>query len=306
MRFWKVWSCAAALVGSLAGTAQAQYQGYGCVNAPVVQFVEESEGPCKAGIMGGASLYILRPYHNNNAAFIVDSGIGTANPTQTTEDFDWNFKVAPAVWLGWSSACGVGFRGRYFHFDHASESIDRILTAGEAETMSISGPKDLSPTTPLSPRGFESPGVLLRGPNGTPLGQDNLTFNSDLRLQTIDAEATYAFDHGHFAMLVAVGGRYVQMHQNYRASLTNTVADDTFEFATLEAGRNFYGAGPTSPGKAAGNSVVPACASSATYGAACSSGARITRLSSRSSLPSRSRPTRRRTTSRRTTRARTT
>jgi hypothetical protein len=244
MRAGRIWGCAAALLCGWAGAAHAEP--YPLAQAPVVEFIDEPQGPYRGGIMAGASLYFLRPYHTENPAFVVTQGIGTANPRSTTEDFDWNYHVAPAGWIGCTSECGVGGRVRYFFFDHDAEAITRTLSAADAAAgTAITAPDGLSPVLGTPPRGFGSPGVLLQGPGGGALGSDTLAFAGDLHIQTIDLEGTYAFDHGHFSLLLAVGGRYLQMHQNYTAALRNQVAADTFEQAILTSGRNFYGGGPT-------------------------------------------------------------
>jgi hypothetical protein len=249
MRVGRIWSCAAALLSGLsglAGVAQAEPYPLAMAQAPLVEFVDEPQGPCRAGVMAGGSVYFLRPYHTDNPAFVVNRGIGTATPTSTTEDFDWSYRVAPAGWIGYTTDCGVGIRARYFFFDHDSEGITRRLSAADAAAgTAISAPEGLSPLLGTPPRGFGSPGVLLQGPGGAPLGSDTLIFGSDLHIQTLDLEGTFAYDHGHFSLLLAVGGRYLQMHQNYVAGLSNIVAPDTFEQSILTSGRNFYGGGPT-------------------------------------------------------------
>jgi hypothetical protein len=251
MRAWKLWTCAAALWSGWSGALRAEYphaqaQHPYAIGTPMVQFVEEEHGPCRAGIMAGASLYFLRPYYTNDPAFVTTTGIGTATPVVSSEDFDWNFHVAPAAWLGWTSECGVGFRGRFFHFEHDSEDVSTSLDATAAAAgVTITPPLGLSPLLGTPGRGFASPGLLLSGPAGVPVGEDFLAFNSDLRIETIDGEGTFAFDKGNFSMLFAVGGRYLQMAQNYEARLSNIVAPGTSEQASLSAGRNFYGGGPT-------------------------------------------------------------
>ena len=106
---------AAALCGL--NSAQAQDHHFPApISAPVVQIVDNEQQPehVRSGIMGGLSIYFVRPYINNNTAFTTTTGIGTATPQTSSEDFDWNYHVAPAAWLGWTSKCGAGFRARYF------------------------------------------------------------------------------------------------------------------------------------------------------------------------------------------------
>jgi len=240
----KKWLTLAAALCCTTGPLRAQdYTGFAPINAPVVQFVDnhQQSDECRSGIMGGASIYFLRPFINNNTAFTTTTGIGSANPVSSATDFEWNYHVAPAGWLGWTSHCGVGFRGRYFTFDQDSEPLLGTLDAGAATTTMITPPAGLSPLVGAPPRGFQSPGVLLQGG----VGADTLTVRSDLRIQTIDGEATYAHEWCHLGFLISVGGRYLQMHQNYHAALSNVPVAGTSEESFLDAGHNFYGGGPT-------------------------------------------------------------
>lgn len=240
----KSWLALAAALCSTASPLCAQdYTGFAPINAPVVQFTDNHDhaDDCLSGIMAGGEIYFLRPFINNNTALITTTGIGTAAPIQLATDFDWNYHVAPAAWLGWTSKCGVGFRARYFGFDQSSQPIIDTLSAGAATTSTITAPAGLSPSLGTPSRGFQSPGVLLQG--GT--GADSITATSDLRIQTIDGEATYAHDWCHLSCLLTIGGRYLQMRQNYQATLSNVPTAGTSENSFLEAGHNFYGGGPT-------------------------------------------------------------
>lgn len=239
----KKWlALAAAALCGLTNSARAQDHHPPLLTAPIVQIVDNEQQPehVRSGIMGGASIYFLRPYINNNTAFTTTTGIGTATPAQSSEDFDWNYHVAPAVWLGWTSKCGAGFRARYFYFDQDSEGITDSLAAGAATTV-ITPPAGLSPLVGTPPRGFQSPGVLLQG--GT--GADSLAVGSDLHIETIDGEATFAHEWCNFGALLSVGGRYLQMRQNYLATLVNVPAAGASEISSLSSGHNFYGGGPT-------------------------------------------------------------
>ncbi len=208
---------------------------------PVLQFDDGSHRDSSGGPTAGGTVYFLRPYINNNTAFVTSTGIGTATPSTTSQEFEWNWHLATGAWLGWSSSCGLGFRARHFYFDNDSKTADGTLTVAEAGATTITPPTGLSPVVGVPPRGFQSPGILLQSDVGT----DLLSANSDLHIQTIDAEATYSRNYGSFSMIVALGGRYLQMHQNYRASLFNQPDAATVEFSTLSSGHNFNGGGPT-------------------------------------------------------------
>jgi len=199
------------------------------------------------GIMAGASLYVLRPHINNNTAFTITTGIGTPSPVVSSTDFDWNYQIAPAAWLGWTGPNGVGFRGRYFHFDHNSDGAVASLDSTTAVTATIQPPAGLSPVLGTPPRGFQSPGILLQDARGV----DNLSFESELKIQTIDGEATYLYDSGRVWALLSAGGRYLQLNQGYHGALVNVIDAANSEISFLESGQNFYGAGPTLAAQAA-------------------------------------------------------
>src|SRR5947208_2413823 len=194
----KQWLALAAAALGLGGLANAQEPAAPCpASALMVESANPVPPPNAGGLMGGASLYFLKPYINNNTAFVTATGIGTATPTTTSSDFDWSYHVAPAVWLGYTSDCGLGVRGRYFIFDESSSGASGSLTALEAATTSITPPAGLSPVVGTPPTGFGSPGILLQGG----AGQDLLNAGSDLRLQTLDFEATYVWQADHFTLL---------------------------------------------------------------------------------------------------------
>lgn len=217
------------------------------VDAPAIAVNEtRGNGGHGGGLSAGGSFYLLRPFVNNNAAFVTTTGIGAATTTVNSEDFNWNYQPAFAGWLGWTSDCGVGFRGRYFQFDHDSETINGTLSAGGAATTTITPPQGLSPLVGVPPRGFQSPGILLQDLRGA----DVLSAHSDLRIQTIDGEATFAREWRRFSMVLGAGGRYLQMSQNYRGSLVNAIDPANTEISLLHSGHNFYGGGPTLSGQA--------------------------------------------------------
>jgi hypothetical protein len=239
----KKWlALAAAALCGLHQSAQAQDQ-HPALNAPLVHVVDNDHQPehVRSGIMGGASLYFIRPYINNNTALVTTTGVGTAAPQQASEEFDWNYHIAPAAWLGWTSQCGAGFRTRFFGFDQNSESVTETLGAGSAATSGITPPAGLTPQVGTPPRGFQSPGVILQG--GT--GADTVHASSDLRIYTIDGEATWAHEWCSCGMLLSVGGRYMEMRQNYLATLVNVPVAGTSEISSLSAGQEFCGGGPT-------------------------------------------------------------
>jgi hypothetical protein len=164
--------------------------------------------------MGGGTIYVLKPYINNNSAYTVTRGLGTNRPFLQTEDFDWQFNPAFAAWFGWSGRNGLGFRGRYFQFDQGSRPRDISLNLAGAATSRISPPANVAP---FQGNNFGSPGVVL----GAGFGQDNLQFTSGLLISSVDMEATWSWNRGCFNMMLTGGGRYLHLTQDYQATLNN-------------------------------------------------------------------------------------
>jgi hypothetical protein len=214
--------------------------------------LEKSTGPaCPApttthcadytGLQGGATFYYLRPYFSNNVAYTLTSGLTTPDPSQSLHEFHWHFDPAVAAWIGWTSPSGLGARTRYFHYDESSSELTTSLTPAMAATTQITPPAGLAN---LPGSNFGTPGIVL----GAGLGQANLTFRSDLKIDAWDIEGTWAWKCSNFSMLVSGGARYLHLSQSYLATLTNntTVAGATVsELQQLRFTHNFEGAGPT-------------------------------------------------------------
>src|SRR5581483_3773112 len=81
----------------------------------------------------GASLYVLRPYYENNPAYTATTLITPPPPgieqmpTTRSVNFDPRFSVSPLVWFGLTFYdAGVGLRGRYFAYQQGSEDVGAI------------------------------------------------------------------------------------------------------------------------------------------------------------------------------------
>src|SRR5215470_9498342 len=92
-------------LGSLVGGVSAQNLP-NCQPCPVFENAPTPAPaePERGGVVGGASLYLLRPYFQNNTAFSTTSGVGTNAALVTTQTFDWNFSTSPAFWAGYEAA----------------------------------------------------------------------------------------------------------------------------------------------------------------------------------------------------------
>jgi hypothetical protein len=211
--------------------------GPACVGESHAAPADSPESPC--GLMGGGTLYLLKPFFTNNSSFLVVSNPNLPNSQVTTNNFHWDYNPAAAFWVGWNCDDGLGVRARYFHFDQRTRLMP-ITNASSPAPQTQVLPSQNVPA--LSGFAFGSPGVVLGGGFGT----DSLTFGSNLQIDFVDVEATYAWRAQGWSLLASAGGRYLDMSQNYRAALLNTGDGmPVSELELLNSGHKFYGGGPT-------------------------------------------------------------
>jgi hypothetical protein len=202
--------------------------------------VHPSDSSWFNGLAAGGAFYYLKPYVNNNTAFVTTVAPGGPLSEVNSTSFHWDYKSAGAFWLGWSTPSGLGARARYFFFDQEATPAFVYNTTTAAPQTTVNLPSGF---LPLSTGGtaFGSPGTVLN----SGLGNDVLTFQSNLQISAVDAEATYAWQGPRWQVLVSGGGRYLNLTQDYRAILTNTPPDlPVSELQVFSANRKFTGAGP--------------------------------------------------------------
>lgn len=202
---------------------------------------------CAGGLQAGGTFYFLKPFMQNNTAYVTTTNPGLANSLVTNTPFEWNLQPAFAGWLGWTWGSGLGIRARYFQFDDASESAYVNNYTSVPQTF-INAPN--ANLLPLSTGAtvFGSPGTLLTTPgqSSSTVGPDHLTFTSGLIIRAVDLEATYAWTLGNWSFLASAGGRYMQLDQHYQATLVNTGNGlGASELQQLDNTRNFNGGGLT-------------------------------------------------------------
>jgi major outer membrane protein len=196
------------------------------------------------GLMAGGTFYFIRPYLQNNTAYVTTIGPGQPTSQVISQPFGWDFQPAFAGWIGWTGSSGLGIRSRYFTFSERSEtaSLTNDITPPPQTQTTINPP--LANFLPLSSGGstFGSPGTLLN----TGFGTDHLTFVSDMRIQTIDLEVTYRMNTCFGLFQAFGGGRYLNLVQGYHATLINTGGGAPIsEMQSFDASRSFQGGGPT-------------------------------------------------------------
>lgn len=175
----------------------------------------------------------------NNIAYTTTTGLGTSRPAATATDFGWTGLPAFDIWGGYDFGDGFGIRARWFHLDGSSDTMN--VSNGPGMTTTGITPSPYLPTLPGSAT-FGSPGLLLN----SGVGKDLLTFTSNLRIDSIDGEATYSFQSGRWSFTVGAGGRYLNMSQEYSATFINNPHDGvTLETQNLNQKHTFSGGGTT-------------------------------------------------------------
>jgi hypothetical protein len=195
----------------------------------------DSADNCGGGchLVGGGGFDVVKPIWDTNPAFNVFTVDATGHAiTNGTIDFDYDYHLAPYVWLGIASDGGVGVRGRFYYYNqNTSQSLanSNRTTDGSISTVIGEG-RTPSPT-------------LLEVPGST----DVLTAEHSLKLYVYDLEATYEDHCGSVGLLFAGGVRYAQLTPTYHFALRNSAntPGGPLSIADDSAGFHFNGVGPT-------------------------------------------------------------
>ncbi|VAX39111.1 hypothetical protein MNBD_PLANCTO02-1973 [hydrothermal vent metagenome] len=176
------------------------------------------QGYGRSGWVAGFAFVFLRPFHNNNNAFIARNTAGATRDTNA--EFDWDRKISPRVWVEFVGNDDFGARVTYWQFDN--DTGDAGLTSTATNNFFT---RNLG----------TSNGSVL----STNVG-DNITANSSLNMYTIDAEFTQRLRLQKWQANVGGGFRNAGVHQSYRAS--GTVGGNAFSSSSSQ---RFDGIGPT-------------------------------------------------------------
>lgn len=217
-------------------------------------------GHCEAGL----GLYYIKPYwSDNNRAYTATTNAGTSAAHDTVGHFDYDFDVAPRLWLEYLNTSGNGIRIGYWHFFERSSPTELVNYPFSNTQIRSEAPLGITPPAGNSILGFPNANNFLGGPGISspgwvlsepfPLGADHLVFDSTLRLDVIDLEALRETQAAGGSVLYSVGARAARLTQTYNANRFNTGSlsffgvfigafDDT---ALLDSSREFTGGGPT-------------------------------------------------------------
>ena len=178
--------------------------------------------PLASIIYAGFEATYVKPRFEDNVAFTLMQSDGATNETFEERDFNHDLEFNPRVFLGWQNSQGVGMRVSWWQFDHAAAPISaRPPANGFGAIIPPSfGTVDISSNVPT----------------------DLFTAGSDLKVYTIDIEATRQAALGCWHIGVGGGLRYAFAEQHYLAQLRDSGNDLRGE---IDFRHSIEGLGPT-------------------------------------------------------------
>lgn len=172
--------------------------------------------PTYGGAYASVDAVWMKPHLEGPVSFAFNDAGLVDTPVTQLADFEWDHEVTPRAEFGYEAATGVGVRGGYWLFDHASTLFSRPVIADA-----------VTPNYAI----FNVPGV--RGLDGAP-GDVFTTFH-DLRMYTIDAELTRRLRLDSANILLAGGVRYSRVeNQTVVVRRGGVVGGGRNGFAVLE------------------------------------------------------------------------
>jgi Legionella pneumophila major outer membrane protein precursor len=168
---------------------------------------------------------IVQPYLSQNAAFKVTDPVGSPfNTSVNVVDFDWDMEYSPRIEVGRVNPDGIGWRARYWNFDHSS-------------TRSVAG--DI---------GFVTADVSVGVPNISTIVDLDGTMETEhsIDVYVVDFEALVHRATCDGAITGSAGLRYARSVQTYDAQSFDVAGgvDDT-----IRSRHSFQGIGPTFAGE---------------------------------------------------------
>jgi hypothetical protein len=169
---------------------------------------------------GYSFLFTKLHYKESLQAMVSDLGTGTQNLIP----FDNDFELTPRVWVGYTPRNGLGLRGSYWNFDHASRPFN--ATSNGVQIPSATSTSVIFPALIVAP----FPG-------------DELSVNQSLEATTFDLEATHDIRFKRLEANIGGGVRYAHSDQRFDALVTPGPLSLPAP-AALNWQREFEGIGP--------------------------------------------------------------
>lgn len=192
------------------------------------------------GLVGGAGIYLVQPYFQNNHAFtvanglsIVTTGFGEFNASDKT-DIRHHVDVAPELWIGYIGENGLGGRLRWWYF---RQGTDQSIAAPNAN----GNPDQTIFIASAAPLGLQ---VFAEN-----VGQDALlSVTSKLQVQVYDLEALQSYQTANWDLLFAGGLRLAHLNQHYNAFANGggvaVFGEGIVHSESLVSSHSFHGVGP--------------------------------------------------------------
>jgi hypothetical protein len=219
------------------------------------------------GVIGGAGIYLIQPYFQNNPAYTVflqqqvtPLPLNPDKPnTQTLGEVAdrvsvrTHMAVAPLVWLGYVNEEGFGGRVSWWSFREGTNQTIDLPPFDGSFYIGNTKPQAQSPSHPViavtgnqvtvssaAPLGLQAFGDTV----GIQHGAEAVSFavTTELALQVGDIEAVQSFRAGGCNFLVAGGIRVAQIDQTYNAY---DAQSGTPGVRSLLSSYDFTGCGPT-------------------------------------------------------------
>jgi hypothetical protein len=167
------------------------------------------------------SVYVEPRFTRNVAFQVFDVNVAVGEDVQLI-DFDWDLEYSPRVEVGYLSGCGgLGWRARYWHFDHGVSARLNDPGTGRVE-FGLHDDPDLEIET------------------------DDTEFAEaveNIELKVFDLELSRQWDGCCGSLTASLGVRYVSMDQFFRGSIADIATGEVDEF--VQSDFSFEGIGPT-------------------------------------------------------------
>ncbi len=180
---------------------------------------------CGCGWYGGAEAALLRPYFNNNPAYLAYT-LSTASISSA--EFSPAYEASPRIWLGYVGQCGLGVRVGYWQYDQSASAPPAAQTGTDVQ-YSAPGITSAVPAITLGAMQTDVPG-------------DTITVGEHLHMYTLDAEVTQCLQICCWNFVFGGGLRDASVHLGRESVFVQ--AGNTGPFEDTNIDNNFDGIGP--------------------------------------------------------------
>lgn len=193
-----------------------------------------SLSPSWGGFYAGFEATILEARTGNiSIPFATGYPLGGVDVPVTSLDFfpDFGLEFSPRVWAGYKGAAGFGVRGRWWYYSHGAPGMFSF------NGLDLNTP--LMIDTDVPPDGMADQIVTL----------ESTSLNADLKINSIDMEATQDGEFHNWDFQIAGGVRYAKIDYDLTGMAAGTVGPIIGPPApweeTISALSEFQGVGPT-------------------------------------------------------------